>query len=98
MSLSQIFGSTSLTKAINVSTVYVGFTYVAPTPGAAGLAEASGAAFFRGILPEKKAVLVVLLFRVLTSYFQVVFGLIYLGFVGCVKEILQKKQVQILRS
>ena len=58
------------------------FTYLAPTPGAAGLAEAMALPFFGPLLPAGKAVLFVLSYRALLLYLQVGFGVPYMLFAG----------------
>jgi uncharacterized membrane protein YbhN (UPF0104 family) len=60
--------------------VYLMFTYLAPTPGGAGFAEAFAIPFFGPLLPADKAVMFVLLFRGLALYLQVGIGVPYLLF------------------
>jgi uncharacterized protein (TIRG00374 family) len=88
--LARGFGATALPEAIGISIVYVAFTYVAPTPGGAGLAEAAATVFYGGILPARDAVVVVLLFRALTFYFEILIGIVYLGIVGGARQILER--------
>jgi uncharacterized protein (TIRG00374 family) len=90
--LAMGFGASSLAHAIGVSTVYAAFTYCAPTPGGAGLSEAAAVVFFGGILPAREAVVVVLLFRSLTFYLDVVIGIVYLAVVGGSRQILERKR------
>jgi uncharacterized membrane protein YbhN (UPF0104 family) len=71
-----------------VSTVYVAFLYVAPTPGGAGLAEGTAQAFFGALLPPASAVMTVLLFRALTFYLYLVVGVIHVAWVGGLGSIL----------
>lgn len=89
--LAHAFGATSIPHAIGISTVYAAFTYVAPTPGGAGLSEAVGPAFYGSILSPHDAVLVVLLFRALTFYLHILVGIIYLGIVGGTRQILESR-------
>jgi uncharacterized protein (TIRG00374 family) len=89
--LAHAFGATSIPRAIGISTVYAAFTYVAPTPGGAGISEAVGPAFYGGVLNAHDAVLVVLLFRALTFYLHIFVGIIYLGIVGGTRQILEKR-------
>jgi glycosyltransferase 2 family protein len=89
--LAVSFGAPSLPQAIGVSVVYAAFTYVAPTPGGAGLSEAVGPAFYGSMLGAHDAVLVVLLFRALTFYLHIVVGVVYLGIVGGTRQILEKR-------
>jgi len=56
---------------------YIAFTYVAPTPGAAGLSEATAAVFFSQLVTPAQALLAVLVFRASTVYLHIVVGLIY---------------------
>jgi len=83
------FGA-ELGPAIGTMVVYAAFTYVAPTPGGAGLSEAVAVPFFGGILPAHDAVIVVLLFRALTFYLDVAIGIVYLTIVGGVRQILDR--------
>ncbi|MEJ7602664.1 MAG: lysylphosphatidylglycerol synthase domain-containing protein, partial [Kofleriaceae bacterium] len=53
--LARAFGAESLPRAIGISTVYAAFTYVAPTPGGAGLSEAAATVFFGGILAPRRS-------------------------------------------
>jgi uncharacterized protein (TIRG00374 family) len=89
--LAMAFGATALPAAIGITIVYVAFTYVAPTPGGAGLAEAAATLFYGSILPARDAVLVVLLFRALTFYLEVLVGIVYLGVVGGIRQVLERK-------
>jgi len=57
---------------------YLAFTYVAPTPGAAGLSEASAAGFFSQMLTPGQALVAVLLFRACTIYMHILVGVIYI--------------------
>jgi len=90
--LAHAFGATSIPQAIGISTVYAAFTYVAPTPGGAGISEAVGPAFYGSILNPHDAVLVVLLFRALTFYLHILVGIVYLGIVGGTRQILERKK------
>jgi len=76
-----------LVHSIGVSTVFTAFTYVAPTPGASGLAEGTSAQFFGGALSGEQAIVVVLLFRSFTSYVQILIGLVHLLWVGGTSEV-----------
>lgn len=58
---------------------YIAFTYVAPTPGAAGLSEALAAGFFSQLVTPAQALAAVLLFRACTIYLHIVIGLIYVS-------------------
>ncbi|MDQ3335239.1 MAG: flippase-like domain-containing protein [Myxococcota bacterium] len=90
--LAHSFGAASIPHAIGISTVYAAFTYVAPTPGGAGISEAVGPAFYGSILSAHDAVVVVLLFRALTFYLHIVVGTIYLGIVGGTRQILERRK------
>jgi uncharacterized membrane protein YbhN (UPF0104 family) len=74
-------------RSIASMIVYIAFTYVAPTPGGAGFAEAVAIPFFGPIVPAEQAVAVVLMFRALTLYLQVGFGLPYMLIAGGLGEI-----------
>ena len=76
-----------LIAAFGISTVYVAFTYVAPTPGGSGLAEATAIPFYGDLLPPDQAVIAVLLFRALTFYLQIAVGLVYLPLVAGIGDI-----------
>ena len=68
--------------------VYIAFTYLAPTPGGAGFAEAMAVPFFGPLVADGQAVAFVLCFRGLTLYVQVVFAVPYLLVAGGLREIL----------
>ena len=87
--LAAMFGATSLWTVTAIAVVYHAFTYIAPAPG---LPEAGAAAFFAGVLSDGGAFVVVLLFRALTAYFQILLGLLYLPAVGMLRAILAKQQ------
>jgi len=70
--------------------VYLMFTYLAPTPGGAGFAEAMAIPFFGPLLPPDKAVMFVLLFRGLALYLQVGIGVPYLLFAGAMRDIVTR--------
>ena len=70
--------------------VYLMFTYLAPTPGGAGFAEAMAIPFFGPLLPADKAVMFVLLFRGLALYLQVGIGVPYLLFAGAMRDIVTR--------
>lgn len=80
--LVSAFGATPMSHVVGASTVFTAFTYVAPTPGGAGLSEGAADLFFAGLLAPGPAVAAVLIFRALTFYLQVVVGLIYLVAAG----------------
>jgi uncharacterized protein (TIRG00374 family) len=86
--LAAMFGATSLWTVTAIAVVYHAFTYIAPAPG---LPEAGAAAFFGGVLSDGSAFVVVLLFRALTAYFQILLGLVYLPAVGMLRAILAKQ-------
>ena len=90
--LARGFGAESLAHTIGISIVYAAFTYVAPTPGGAGLSEAAATVFYGSILSARDAVLVVLLFRALTFYLHIAIGVVYLGIVGGTRQILEAKR------
>lgn len=89
--LAHAFGATSIPQAIGIATVYAAFTYVAPTPGGAGISEAAGPLFYASVLEPRDAVIVVLLFRALTFYLHIAVGIVYLGIVGGTRQILERK-------
>jgi len=57
--------------------LYTALAYSAPTPGGAGISEASSIFFFKDLLPLNKIILVALICRGFTFYFQIVVGIIY---------------------
>jgi uncharacterized membrane protein YbhN (UPF0104 family) len=77
------------TSLMGVATVYLGFIYVAPTPGASGLSEATAASFFGGFTGAQAAFWVVILFRLVTVYLHLLVGALYFFWVGGVKEIME---------
>lgn len=80
--LALALGATPPATTVGISATFTAFSYVAPTPGGAGLSEATADLFFAGTLPAGRAVAAVLLFRALTFYLQVVIGLVYVGAAG----------------
>lgn len=90
--LDQALSGRSLAHSIGVSTVFTAFTYVAPTPGASGLAEGTSAQFFGGDIGPEQAIVIVLLFRSFTSYAQILIGLVHLIWVGGTSEIFARKR------
>ena len=70
--------------------VYLMFTYLAPTPGGAGFAEAMAIPFFGPLLPADKAVVFVLCFRGIALYLQVGIGVPYLLFAGAMRAIITR--------
>ncbi len=85
--LAMALGADSWLDAIGVSTVFLAFSYVAPTPGGAGLSESTALIFYGSLLPPPEAVAVVLLSRALTFYLQIAVGAVYLPVAGGVREI-----------
>lgn len=86
--LAALFDARSLTAIVPIAIIYQGFTYIAPTPG---IAEASASVFFDAQLAGASAVIVVLLFRALTAYLQILLGLVYLPLIGAMSAILDKR-------
>jgi len=91
-------GAPSATTAMALSLVYLGFLYVAPTPGAAGLSEITAVTFFGSQLGAGAAVTVVLFFRAITLYLHLLVGLIYLIGVGMEGLIAQRVPDEPLRK
>ena len=71
-----------LARLMALCVVYQTFTTMAPTPGGAGLAEASAWPFFHQALEAPEAALMVVISRALTFYAQIALGLIYLSLIG----------------
>lgn len=81
--LIHAFGGEPGLRAFASSWVYIAFVfYLAPTPGGAGFAEATAVPFFVALLPAEQAVMMVLCFRSLTLYIQVVIAVPYLIVAG----------------
>ena len=75
--------------------IFLAFTYVAPTPGGAGLSEAAAGTFFGALLSPADCLWVVVFFRSLTLYGHIVFGMLYLLTIGGIREIITRpKQEQ----
>lgn len=89
--LALALGAESWPRAAGVSTVFVAFSYVAPTPGGAGLSEAAAVPFYGAILPPAEAVVLVLLYRALTFYLQIAVGALYLPFAGGIGDIVARR-------
>jgi glycosyltransferase 2 family protein len=80
------FGGEPSVEAFASSWVYVAFVfYLAPTPGGAGFAEATSVPFFTAVLPAEYALMMVLCFRSLTLYIQVVIAVPYLLVAGTLR-------------
>lgn len=80
LALLSALGGPAVLDVLPRALAYQAFTYVAPTPGASGLGEATGEVFFGDVVPD--AALGVLLFRAATIYLHVLMGLLYLPLVG----------------
>jgi uncharacterized membrane protein YbhN (UPF0104 family) len=88
VTLAWMLDARSIAAIVPIAIIYQGFTYIAPVPG---IPEASAAVFFGSQLPDVDALIVVLVFRALTAYLQVAFGLIYLPAIGAMRAILDKR-------
>jgi len=88
VTLGTALGATPTKEMWGVSTVYVAFLYVAPTPGGAGLAEGTAQDFFGALLAPAAAALTVILFRALTFYLYVLVGMLHVMWVGGVGSVL----------
>jgi len=88
------FGATLFSGIIPNAVIYQGFTYVAPTPGGAGISEATAVLFFGEFLQPKNAVLAVVLYRSLTFYLQIIIGAIYLPFIGGIRGVMEYSSSQ----
>lgn len=87
VALLHAFGVAIAVEPFAAVIVYMAFTYLAPTPGGAGFAEAMALPFFGPLLAADKAVMFVLCFRGLTLYLQVGFAIPYLALVGGGRQI-----------
>jgi uncharacterized membrane protein YbhN (UPF0104 family) len=76
-------------KTASAAIVYQGVVYLAPTPGGAGVGEATATLFFGGLLPPASAFVVVIVFRALTYYLHIVVGFVALPFSRAVREFLR---------
>ncbi|HEU0029983.1 MAG TPA: lysylphosphatidylglycerol synthase domain-containing protein [Kofleriaceae bacterium] len=87
VALGAMFDARSIAGLVPIAIVYQAFTYIAPAPG---IPEAGAAAFFGGLVPDGGAFVVVLLFRALTAYLQIVLGLVYLPVGGMLRAIVSR--------
>ena len=87
--LAHGLGTSDPGRAAATTTVYLAFSYLAPTPGAAGLAEAVAVPFYEGLMSAKQAAVFAIAFRSVTFYLDVAFGLVYLLVIGGLLEILR---------
>ncbi len=85
--LAWIFDARSVGEMIPVSIVYQAFAYIAPAPG---IPEAGANVFFSDLFPGGSALVVVILFRGLTAYLQVLLGLVYLPIRGVADGLLTR--------
>jgi glycosyltransferase 2 family protein len=90
MALLHALGGDAGVRSFAAVIVYLMFTYLAPTPGGAGFAEAMAIPFFGPLLPADKAVMFVLCFRGLALYLQVGIGVPYLLFAGAMRGIVTR--------
>ncbi|MBK9033931.1 MAG: flippase-like domain-containing protein [Myxococcales bacterium] len=90
VALMTAFGGAVDVATVCAVVVYLAFTYLAPTPGGAGFAEAMAVPFFGPLVADGQAVAFVLCFRGLTLYVQIVFAAPYMLIVGGVGEILAR--------
>ena len=88
VALAWMFDARSVAAIVPIAIIYQAFTYIAPAPG---IPEAGAAVFFAGLLPDGDAFVVVLLFRALTAYLQIVLGLVYLPIGGALRGILERR-------
>lgn len=86
----HVFGGEIGIRSLAAVIIYLMFTYLAPTPGGAGFAEAMAIPFFGPLLPADKAVMFVLCFRGLALYLQVGIGVPYLLFAGAMRDIVTR--------
>jgi uncharacterized protein (TIRG00374 family) len=75
--------------AATAAIVYQGTIYLAPTPGGAGIGEATATLFFGGLLPPASAFVVVIVFRALTYYLHIAVGFVALPFGGAIGDFLR---------
>lgn len=92
VALLHAFGGPVDVRALAAIIVYLMLTYLAPTPGGAGIAEAMAVPFFGPLVPADSAVMFVLCFRGLTLYLQLGLGIPYLLLVGGIGQIVQRAQ------
>jgi len=90
VSLLHAVGGDVSVRSFAAVIIYLMFTYLAPTPGGAGFAEAMAIPFFGALVPADKAVMFVLCFRGLALYLQVGIGVPYLLFAGGMREIVTR--------
>lgn len=91
LALAYHFNTSSMWRMAALSIVYQVFIYVAPTPGGAGLSEATAEIFFGSVLRPQDAVICVVLFRTLTFYTHILIGLLYLPWMSGVTSIMMPK-------
>lgn len=92
VTLGVALGAISATRLGALGIVYQTFTYMAPTPGGAGLSEASAQVFFQGVIQPQEAILMVTAYRTMTFYAQILIGLIYLPMIGALSGVLATAQ------
>jgi hypothetical protein len=91
VALGVIFDARSLGEMVPTSIVYQAFAYIAPAPG---IPEAGANVFFDELFPGGNALVVVILFRGLTAYLQILLGLVYLPVRGVTDELLSRRARQ----
>ncbi len=89
VALGSIFEARGTTgELVGTSIVYQAFAYIAPAPG---IPEAGAHVFFDNLFPSGTALVVVILFRGITAYAQVLLGLIYLPVRGVTDALLSRR-------
>jgi len=84
VALGAPFGPTA-----SAAVVYQGVVYLAPTPGGAGVGEATAALFFGALLPRASAFVVVIVFRALTYYLHIAVGFLAMPFSRTLRDFLR---------
>ncbi len=89
VALGYLFDARGTTgELVGTSIVYQAFAYIAPAPG---IPEAGAPVFFDDLFPAGGSLVVVILFRGLTAYAQVLLGLIYLPVRGVTDALLSRR-------
>lgn len=89
LALGYLFDARGTTgEVVGTSIVYQAFAYIAPAPG---IPEAGAHVFFDELFPGGGALVVVILFRGITAYAQVLLGLIYLPIRGVTDALLSRR-------
>ena len=75
--LAVILGAHSIGRTYALSGLYTTLLYMSPTPAGAGVGEAAANTYFGNLLNPSRALVLVIAYRCITHYAQILFGVFY---------------------